>query len=246
MGFSDPVPLAPVSGTAVHSAIDASPNRFEVSVVNDMRQVLYAEDDFVGPSWRHSAFSPGAGEEWTVHDSNGTSARNLDFVQNTGVFTLSTFIKADANLGASMALFDTAQSTSAFPGFSLLLTPGGGLTMLIVGPGTTLRLNQNSAPGLVTQGAWYHIAVVGRGPGNPVTFYVTPVTAASVAPSTSGQPIAGENGNYATDANHNLTIGSLSNTGQASFNGQMVDQAIYNRALSQAEIQQLFDYTKRT
>jgi len=28
-------------------------------------------------------------------------------------------IKADANFGASMALFDTAQSTSAFPGFSL-------------------------------------------------------------------------------------------------------------------------------
>ena len=245
LGYSDPVPLAPVPGTAVHSAIDASPNQFQVSVVNDLRQVLYAEDAFVGPSWRHSAFSPGAGEEWTVHDSNGTSAQNFDFVQNTGVFTLSTFIKADANQGASMALFDTAQSTSAFAGFSLLLTPSGGLTMLIVGPGTTLRLNENSAAGLVTQGVWYHVAVVGRGPGNPITFYVTPVTAATVAGSTSGQAITGENGNYATDADHNLTIGSLANSGQASFNGQMVDQAIYNRALSQTEIQQLFDYTKR-
>ncbi len=245
MGFSDPVPLAPVLGTAVHSAIDASPNQFQVSVVNEMRQVLYADDSIVGPSWRHSAFSAGAGEEWTVHDSNGTSPRNFDFVQNTGVFTLSTFIKADAFQGASMALFDTAQTTSAFPGFSLLLTPNGGLTMLIVGPSSTLRLSQNSAPGLVTQGVWYHVAVVGRGPGNPITFYLTPVTAATVVGSTSGQVIAGENGNYATDANHNLTIGSLANTGQASFNGQMVDQAIYNRALSQSEIQQLFDYTKQ-
>ena len=69
-------------------------------MVNEMRQVLYAEDATVGPSWLHDASSAGAGQEWTVRDSNGTNARNFDFVQNTGFFTLSTFIKPDVNLGA--------------------------------------------------------------------------------------------------------------------------------------------------
>ena len=144
-----------------------------------------------------------------------------------------------------MALFDTAQTTSANSGFSLLLTPNGGLTMLIVGTPGTIRLSQNSLPNLVHTGDWYHVAVVGRGPGNPITFYVTAVSAASVVGRSSGQVITGDNGNYATDANHSLSIGSLAHTGQASFHGQMVDQAIYNRALSQTEIQRLFDYTKQ-
>ena len=66
----------------------------------------------------------------------------------------------------------------------------------------------------------------------------------AVASYTSATRISGANGDYPTDANHNLTVGSQSNTGHGAFNGQMVDEAIYNRALSDAEIQQLFNYTK--
>ena len=49
---------------------------------------------------------------------------------------------------------------------------------------------------------------------------------------------------FEDNLNHNLTVGSQSNTCHGAFNGQMVDEAIYNRALSDAEIQQLFNYTK--
>ncbi len=244
--YADPVPIAPVDGSAVRSAIEASPNQYKVSVDNEIREVLYANDPSVGPNWLHTATSQGAGQQWVVLNSNGTQATNFDFVQNTGVFTLSTFIKVGANLEASMALFDTAQSTSANSGFSLLVTSTGALTMLIVGPDSTIRLNQNTSNGLVTPGSWYHIAVVGNGPGNPIMFYVTPVSQSAVRSYQSSRVISGDNGNYATDANHDLTIGSLSNSGLASFNGQMVDQAIYHRALSPAEIQQLFNYTKRS
>ena len=127
----------------------------------------------------------------------------------------------------------------------MLLNPNGSVTMQIVGPELHVALPRVSPVGLVTPGTWFQVAVVGPRPGRPVTFYITPVTAATVATYVSAQAITGVNGTYATDANHDLTIGSFSNTGQASFNGQMLDQAIYNRALSQSEIQQLYDYTKQ-
>ena len=245
LGFADPLPIAPAIGTAVHTAIDASEKHYQVTTLSEWRKVLYAADSTVGASWLHAASTSAAGQAWTIRDSNGTGPNNFDFVQNTGVFTLSTFVKAGSSFGSLAALFDTTESSSVNSGFSLLLAPNGSLTMLISGPGTTLRLNQQSPSGLITPGEWYHVAVVGTGPGNPVTFYVTPVTATTVVPYRWGQAITGANGNFPTDANHNLTIGSFTKSGHASFNGQMVDQAIYDRGLSAADIQQLFNYTKR-
>src|SRR5262249_5679039 len=102
-------------------------------------------------------------------------------------------------------------------------------------------------------GGWYHVAVVGSGPGNPVRFYVTPVDATNVSEYDSASALTGANGNYVTDANHDLFIGGRSNTstspgapgpGAAPLNGGMVNQAIFNRAFSAAEIQQLFNYSK--
>ncbi len=86
---------------------------------------------------------------------------------------------------------------------------------------------------------------MGSGPGHPLRFYVTPVTASTVASQVSNTSVSGANGNYATDASHNLSIGAMVNTQSSPFDGQMVDETIYNRALSKAEIQQLFDYTKK-
>ena len=88
------------------------------------------------------------------------------------------------------------------------------------------------------------MAVVANGPNNPVAFYVTPVSASTVSAATSTTNMTGANGTYSTDANHNLRIGSAPNTDQMPFNGEMVNQAVYNRALSAAEIQELFNYTK--
>jgi len=243
LGYADPMPLAPVSGTATRSAIEASPNGYHVEVRSDMHEVLYATDNLVGPHWVHSALTAAAGEPWVVKNSNGTSPTNFDFVQNTGVFTLSTFIRFDATLGANMVLFDTAESTSSNSGFTLLVTPSGALTMLVVGAPGTIRFNQNTSTGTVSSGTWYHVAAVGTGPGNPIKFYVTAVNDNTVNTLTSTKLMTGADGNYPTDANHNLTIGSLTNSGNGSFNGRMVDQAVFNRALSAAEIQQLFDYT---
>ena len=90
------------------------------------------------------------------------------------------------------------------------------------------------------------MAVVGNGVGQPVTFYITSATSTTVTAYTPAGLFSGVDGNYPTAATNNLTIGALSASGLAAFNGQMVDQAVFNRALSLAAIQQLFDYTKKT
>ena len=61
----------------------------------------------------------------------------------------------------------------------------------------------------------------------------------------TSQTIAGADGNYPTDSNHDLSIGAQAHTGLATYSGQFVDPAIFNRALTEAEVQQLFDYTKK-
>jgi hypothetical protein len=98
----------------------------------------------------------------------------------------------------------------------------------------------------VSPNLWYQVAVVGNGPGQPVTYYVTPVSASTVTGFTTNLTIAGPNGVYPTDPSHNLTIGAMAITGIGSFNGQMVDQTVYNTALTSAQIQQLFNYTKKS
>ena len=144
-----------------------------------------------------------------------------------------------------MVLFDTSESTSGNAGFSFTLTDNGSIRMQISDNAGNTRIVASSPTGLVSAGSWYHVAVVGRGAGQPLTFYVTSVSDTTVQAYVTSKTIAGPDGNYATDADHNLSIGAQSHTGLAPFNGQIVDQAIFDRALSETEIQQLFDYTKK-
>ena len=122
-----------------------------------------------------------------------------------------------------------------------------GTISLLIGGGTpqTVRLAQTYFTNLPV-GSWYHIASVGTGPGNPVTLYLTPVSATTVSAMQSTTTLQGPNGNYPTDAAHDLTIGSRNTPSipLQSLKGDMVNQAIYNRALSPVEIQELFQYGK--
>ena len=95
--------------------------RFQVSADQPFTSIQYASDSVIGPSWTFTA-SPGAsdGSELEVHASNGTSAHNFDFVQDSGVFTISTFVNIGAETGSYMTLFDTSEGVTSNPGFSLL------------------------------------------------------------------------------------------------------------------------------
>jgi hypothetical protein len=246
IGYADPLPGTPASGTAARTAIDASSNHLPVSMVASGREVLYANDPQVGPNWLDVATLGEAGNQWVVPNSTGSSSTNFDFVQDTGVFTMTAFVKMGSGFGGNMTIFDTADVTTLNPGFTFQITPTGAPQLLVYGPNGNVRFSQTGPAGLLSPNLWYQIAVVGNGSGQTVTYYVTPVTASTVSAYTTNLTIAGANGSYPTDLSHNLSIGAITITGTGAFNGQMVDQAIYNRALTQAEIQQLFNYTKKS
>jgi hypothetical protein len=244
INFADTLPLNPVVGTAVMSMFDASSNQYRVAARNDSRYIYYSEDTQVGASYQHSPDAYNAGRPWVVQNSNGSGAKNFDFVQNTGVFTLSTFVKLDSVLSSQATLFDTNSGSSNSPGFSLAITNTGALKLQITGTGGLTRYTQTTVAGLITGANWYHVAVVGTGVGQPVRYYVTPATASAVS-SFAMSTITGADGNYATGQDQNLSIGARTGTSGEPVNGRMVDQAVYNRALSPAEIQQLFAYTNK-
>src|SRR5262249_47719357 len=124
--YSNPLPLDPQVGASTRSIFDASPNQYLLQNDSQYRQILYDEDSVIGPSWSFDASSNAQirSELW-VHDSHGTSAHNFDFVQNTGVFTFSAFVKIGNETGNYMTLFDTNEALTSQPGFTLLRMQNG-------------------------------------------------------------------------------------------------------------------------
>jgi sialidase-1 len=245
--FANPLPLVPYDGMPTRSMNDASPNAFRVQTVNQYRQVLYAYDPVVGSYWVHDAEpNAQAGSEWQVHNlTTSLSPKRFDFVQNTGVFTFSTFVKLGASTGGYMTIFDTNDASTANPGFSLFVQQNGVLFLSVTG-GTadTVRFQESAPGGAMTPGQWYHIAVVGNGPGNPVQFYVTPASDTNVTSYSSTSVLAGDNGAYTTDLFHELFIAGRSNGGGAPFNGGLVNEEIFDQALTPSQIQQLLLFGK--
>ncbi len=246
--YAIPLPLTPFDGMATRSMIEASDNAYRVQIDLPYHQVLFEHDADIGPYWLYTANPGQAGTELRVFDKSTSADGDFDFVQNTGTFTLSTFVNAGASTGGFMTIFDTNRASSSVAGFSLFLRPDGQLSLSITGGAAgPVRFNEAVPEGTMTPGEWYHVAVVGNGPGNPIKFYITPVSASQVTSFDSADPLVGANGTYPNGAG-SLFIGSRSNqggpAGEAPFNGGLVNQAIFNQALTPAQIQQLFLFGK--
>src|SRR5262249_17710654 len=123
-------------------------------------------------------------------------------------------------------------------GFSLVRHNDGTLGLEIsAGPNGPVRYS-STAPGVnLTNGVWYHVAVVGTGPGQPIKYYVTPVSSGAVQSIPSDILLSGNNGNYPTDFSNNLVIGGLFTIG---LRGEITNESIFNQALTPAQIQALF------
>ena len=249
--FANPLPLTPFVGMSTRSMVEASDNAFQLQTNSPYGHILYGQDSVIGPYWVHQA-EPDVlqfGSAWWVHNKTSSATPNsFDFVQNTGVFTMSAFVNVGAATGGYMTIFDTSEGSNSKPGFSLFLQQNG-LPFLTVTGGTaeTVRFFDSAPAGAVAPSTWYHVAVVGTGPGNPIQFYVTPVSNSTVAEFNSTTTLAGANGTYPTDLNHELFIGSRSNRqspGAVPFNGGLVNETIYDTALTPAQIQQLFMFGK--
>jgi hypothetical protein len=141
-----------------------------------------------------------------------------------------------------MTIFSSNLGTAALPGFTLLRQQSGRLFMGVTqGQNNFSRFAElTPVDGVVPLGEWMHVAVVGSGPGNPVKFYITPAGSSQVIEYTSTSTLIGADGNYPTDFTHDLLIGG--GAGVSPWQGGMVNQAIYNTALTKAQVQQLFDF----
>ncbi len=249
-GYANPLPQQPFQGMEAGSMLDASSNAYHVSSSAVLQPVLYGNDTTIGPYWTFTA-PPNAssGTALDVQSSNsnsGLNPTNFDFVQNTGVFTLTTFVNIGASTGGYMTLFDTDQALTNEPGFSLFVQQNGQLNLIVsTGSSQSVRFIGADAGLSLAQNQWYFVAVVGSGPNKPVQFFVAPAGASSTSDYISATTLAGPNGTYNTDTSHDLFIGGRTDSDQAEpFNGEMVNQTIFKSALTPAQIQQLFLFGK--
>ncbi len=244
---SDPLLIQPTPGTVARSAIDAT-NQYYVQGTSG-GTVYYETNPTVGSYW-----SSQAGTGWSVINSNGTQSpsRNFDFVQNTETFTISdVFNVPSVPTDGSLELIGNNNNTSALPGFYLGVNSSGDLNFNITdGTGdqtslvdqtlATYSYSNNSLPQLST-GGWYQIVIVGNGPGTPLQYYLTPMTATQVQQYQTSQSMTAIATPTATGATQNLQIanvGDSSATGPPTVNFK--DLAIFNQALTPAQVSQLF------
>ena len=237
--FATPLSAANSTGAIAQSGFELSENSRQVWTRN--------------PS--HLAFDSRAGYYLTMNgtftEPPGWYVRNddpgpgpFDFVQNTGKFTLATTFKLDS-LNQDATLFDNINLTTQTPGFSLLIGRFGAPTLYISDSVSPARLIESFAAAKVSVNVWYQIVVVGNGPGNPVTLYLTPLTDDSANAYTGISPIVGADGNYPASKARVLMMGSRAATVGSTVNGGMTDMLIYDRPLTPAEVQKLLDFSRR-
>lgn len=240
--YNDPLPSTPFVGMGTRSMYDLAQN-FRVQVSKRENHLTFDHDDVVGDFWRFNVITNS--KHVSVSTLNvaqqATPTGNFNFVQNTGVFTLSTFLKVEGETGSPMSLFDTTDNSTDRAGFSLYRQTNGSLTLTISATGSVVRVSSSTAAGSVQAGQWYHVAVVGRGAGKEIEFFITPVSADTVSKQTPAATMQALDGSY--PASLGLTMGSRANGGNA-FWGGMANQAFFDTSLSAAQIQHLFLYGK--
>ncbi len=245
---SDPLLIQPTPGTGVKSAIDATNNYYVQGIQG--ATVYYETNPSVGSYW-----SSQGGTGWTVLNSNGTQSpsQNFDFVQNTETFTISdVFNVPSVPTDGDLELVGNNNNTSALPGFYLAVDAGGNLNFNITdGTGNQASLvdqnlgtfsnTNNSLPQLNT-GDWYQIVIVGNGPGTPLQYYLTPMTAAEVQQYQTSQSMTAIATPTATGSTQNLQIGNVGDGFTPVYPSTLnfKDLAIFNQALTPTEVGQLF------
>ncbi|MGD1960337.1 MAG: LamG-like jellyroll fold domain-containing protein [Fulvivirga sp.] len=154
------------------------------------------------------------------------SEDDLAFIHNTGVFSISTWVKLE-----DLSILQYIVSNSTFgtnPGFALLMDPTNGqkLVFLLITDGST---NSGVLGNVATidDTQWHHIAVVGN--GSNLQVYVDGITDGE-----SGDIIGLIDGNSSGPG----LIGGINLNGTYSYhlNGSVDQLQIYNRALTPTEI----------
>ena len=93
----------------------------------------------------------------------------------------------------------------------------------------------------MSTGDWYQIVIVGSGPGTPLQYYLTPMTATEVQQYQTSTAMTAIATPTPTGSTQNLQIANVSDgftTGTPTLNFK--DLAIFNQALTPTEVNELF------
>jgi hypothetical protein len=162
----------------------------------------------------------------------GTTS-TFSFIQNTGIFTLSAWVKINSFSSASYFIGNNDGSTGS-KGFYLGYPGSGGRLWLVitygVGGQTTLNYNRDS---FFTDNNWVFVTCVGNGVSGQ--FYKNGIsfgTSQIITTLSTG------------DSSRVLGVGRINSFNTSYWNGNLATAQIYNRALSASEVLQNYNATK--
>lgn len=185
---------------------------------------------------------------WTAgHYGNALSLSNSQYVSIpaptpdifniTGDLTIAMWINPNSvtcsGADPAYALISKRSSNHATP-YELFIGCGGSLTLHYWG--TNIQWPNFTSTGSITTGAWQHVAVTRSfsGTNATVTFYINGVEAGSSTQNT-GQVLASSDPLWISRDGYNTGY-----TNEGSYSGLMDEVQIYNRALSAADITNIY------
>lgn len=204
------------------------------------------------PFVRHGTFANGASAT-TSFKFDGTddwissigSVSSYSFIQNTLVFSISCWIKLGSTTARSVVMGNTLAGSEK--GFFLIfenLGAGYGtkaVRVAVFKAGDGFAVIDAATPNnAITDTAWHHIAVKSTGTGNNVTFYIDGVSQTTTYNSSYTSLSSG-------DSTRVFGIGAATFSSLIlTFNGSIDDLCVFNRALTDGEVRQLYETGKST
>ena len=161
---------------------------------------------------------------------NVGSTSSFSFIQNTGIYTISAWVKLNA-LGTDRYFLGNNDGTGAQKGFYLGYEASSDRIRLLISYAdpSLYTLNTSTGP-YFTAGDWINVTCVGNGTSNQ--FYKN-----GSAISTTVNFGTFSTGNSA----RTLAVGRINNFASNTWNGGISSVMIYNRALTASEVSQNFN-----
>lgn len=163
--------------------------------------------------------------------SNNIKIGDLDLFQ-TFPLSYSAWFKPSSVGSNNRAIIEKGAIT-ANPGGGLFVDTDGTVAWNAMNPDTGNGcFQQQCSGGNIVENSWYHAVGVWSGENSdPLRLYINGTQVASVKQQNSG-----------TDPRTNLEIGKYGGPSGGHFKGTIADVRIYNRALTQSEIQTLYEW----
>jgi hypothetical protein len=161
-----------------------------------------------------------------VNDVGNVSA--FSFIQNTGIFTISTWVKPAVLNKTHYFLGNTP--TSVEKGFYYGFHSSNGLDFVIMRGNSGSPVLSFTAASFISTTDWVNITAVGN--GSTVTLYKN---------GSSFQTSTGMSNFPTGDSTRVLNVGRITNFSPETFQGSISVSQIYNRPLSAAEVSQNFN-----